>query len=212
MIWYPIHKCQEKVWLIIKYIYFIIIVTLDSFADLMLNEFNLARTQPSKYIERVQSYIKYIKPNPEYNKKTYLLQYMFDKEGVPKVALLRGEEAFNEFIAFLSTAPPLEPLQLKQEIAIKPLSKTELQTKREVIADLYIKKKKELGDTYKVLDFHYDYGTNNYEISSLLQLVDDNNSNKQRRNKILNPEYKYVGISLAKIKSNRFCVYVTFAN
>jgi hypothetical protein len=190
---------------------FNLLVMSEGFADLMLSEFNLARTQPTKYIERVQSHLKYIKPNPEY-KKTNSLPFMFDKEGIPKVALLRGVEAFNEFITFLSLAPKLEPLKLQQEIAIKPLSKAEYQTKREVIAELYMRKKKELGDKYKTLDFHYDYGTNNYEISSLLQLVDDNNSDKQRRNKILSWEYKYVGISLAKIKANRYCVYVTFAN
>ena len=187
------------------------------FEDLMLGEFNLARTQPKNYIERVQTYMKYIKPNPEYNKKTAntLLPYMFDKEGIPKVALLRGEEAFTEFIAYLNTAIPMDPLQIRQEIAIRPLSKSDLQTKKEIIAELFINKKKELIEKYqyiyKNLDFHYDYGTNNYEVSSLLQLVDDNNSNKQRRNKILNRDYKYVGISYAKIKANRFCVYVTFS-
>jgi len=177
----------------------------------MLAEFNQARTQPTSYIDKVKLYLKDIKPNPEYRKNPSL-PFMFDKEGVPKVALLKGESSFNEFIAYLTTAEKLEPLILKNEIVIKPHGKAELQTKKEIIADLFLQKKKELGDKYKLLDFHYDCGTNNPEISSLLQLVDDNNSNKQRRNKILNKDYKYVGIALSKIKANRFCVYVTFAS
>ena len=81
------------------------------------------------------------------------------------------------------------------------------------IIDFIKIKKNEFSDInkYKLFGFHYDNGSIHSEISIILQLVDDNDANGQRRNNILNRDFKYLGVSVGKIKPNRFIVYLSFA-
>jgi len=73
----------------------------------------------------------------------------------------------------------------------------------------YLEEKSQYLD-YEYFAFHFDLDVICPLTSVILQVVDDNNFNFQRRNNILNPIYKYIGIVNKKI-GNRFCVYLTFA-
>ena len=61
-----------------------------------------------------------------------------------------------------------------------------------------------------IINFHYDIMTSNTELSVVLQIVDDTNSNFHRRNNIFRKEGKYIGINVAKISEELFCYYLLF--
>jgi hypothetical protein len=52
----------------------------------------------------------------------------------------------------------------------------------------------------------------NTELSVVLQIVDDTNSMFQRRNNLLNKNYKYIGINVGKLNDGIFLYYFLFAN
>lgn len=113
-------------------------------------------------------------------------------------------------VSYLNNLNPMHPLILSKEITIS--------FNEEENRENYLDKKfmnnaiNNLKKSVKVkhLNFHYDYGSCNPEISCIIQLVDDNVSNFYRRNNILNPNYNYIGISIAQIKKKKFLVYCTF--
>lgn len=74
-------------------------------------------------------------------------------------------------------------------------------------SNLFGKKSKK---DYTLFGFHFDYGMIDPILSSVLQLVDDNNCENRRRYNILNPEYRAVGIS-CKVIGKKFCSYFFFA-
>jgi hypothetical protein len=63
---------------------------------------------------------------------------------------------------------------------------------------------------YTLFGFHFDYGMVDPVLSSVLQLVDDNNCENRRRYNILNPEYRAVGVS-CRVVGKKFCSYFFFA-
>ena len=71
---------------------------------------------------------------------------------------------------------------------------------------------KKMKDQFYIRGFHYDININNPEYSTLMQIIDDYNSNGQRRCQILDKDIKYVGISSGRIKDNLYCIYVVFAS
>ena len=80
-----------------------------------------------------------------------------------------------------------------------------------IIAKILNKKYEQIKNEYNILGFHYDICSNNTEISSILQLVDDDiENNLTRRKNILNRNVKYVGISYVNIKENIICYYLLF--
>jgi hypothetical protein len=64
--------------------------------------------------------------------------------------------------------------------------------------------------SYKYFGFHFDLGVVDALTSVVLQVVDDNCFNFQRRNNIFNPNYQYIGINNKKIRNN-FCLYLSFS-
>ena len=55
------------------------------------------------------------------------------------------------------------------------------------------------------------YMTPNPVLSTIVQVVDDSDSQYQRRGNIMSENVKYVGISYGEIKKGVFCFYLLFA-
>jgi hypothetical protein len=70
--------------------------------------------------------------------------------------------------------------------------------------------KSDNASKYSECAFNMDLGVSDPETSLLLQVVDDSPFKGKRRDNILNPNFKYVGISFLKQKT-KFCCYITFA-
>ncbi len=81
----------------------------------------------------------------------------------------------------------------------------------ETIGELVMNKRQQIEDKYDNYTFHYDCGSNNAEMSAILQLVDDSNSDFRRRNNILDNIFNSIGISANKLGNNKYIVYITLA-
>lgn len=185
---------------------------MEKFKTDILNEFNSLRSNPCAYTSKVQSHMQYIflKPNPDVRN----VSIYYDNFNYPKINLLQGEPAFKNCIDILEQTQPMQPLTLVDEIAIKvPEQVSEMNDKNRII-ELIRRKKNELNELnkYRHFGFHYDNGSIDAEVSTLLQVVDDNNSNGQRRANIINPHFKYLGVSVGKVKPGRHFVYLSFAS
>ena len=142
--------------------------------------------------------------------KTYDGKEIYDEANGAKIALIRGKDAFEDCISFLLNLEAIPPLCLSKEISIEiheDIEREKLLEKKFMTEAI-----NKIKRTFKLkqLNFHYDYGSSNPEISSVIQLVDDNMSNLYRRNNILNPNFNYVGITLTQIRNKKFLVYCTF--
>ena len=176
---------------------------LTDFAEKLLSEFNEIRTNPRQYIDKIDKHIHFI--------KTFKGKEIYDHRNEPKIALNRGKAAFLDCISFLQNFEVIHPLILSKDITIdlnEKEDKEKLLEKRFMNDTINnIKKKYNLQQ----LNFHYDYGSSNPEISCVIQVVDDNMSNFYRRSNILNPRYNFVGITINQMKNKKFIVYCTFS-
>lgn len=165
-------------------------------------EFNEIRTNPGQYIYKIKNHIKYI--------KTFSGKEIYDERNGPKIALNKGKVAFQDCISYLETLQPINALKLSKQITIEI---NESEDKEKLLEKKFMNdaiNSIKIANELKHLNFHYDYGSSNPEISCVIQVVDDNVSNFYRRNNILNPNYNYVGITITGIKKKKFLVYCTF--
>ena len=169
----------------------------------MVIEFNQVRNNPKNYINKINDYMQYIKVKNN--------NFYFANNNYPKVVLNKGKDAFIDLINYLDKMNKMDELILRSDIALTMPENSEDMNNKEIIYNLIIEKKKQLNGKYKYFNFHYDQGDLNSEISAILQLVDDTNSNLKRRNNILNSNNKYVGISVGRMNNNRYLVYLSFA-
>jgi hypothetical protein len=173
-----------------------------------MQEFNLARTNPLKYAEKIEKHMLYINSIRNQQKQKI---YYYSNENYPKINLPRGESAFKECIKILRKIKHTTPLSYKSELSIEvPMKSDSLDIKDGMIYS-FQNKKLEISKQYTCIGFHYDNCGLNPEISAILQIVDDSNTNVFRRSNILNSKYKYMGISISKLKLNRYYIFLTFA-
>lgn len=149
--------------------------------------------------------IQYIKPNPKENDKN---KYVFIRDDICKVSLIKGRDAFIEAAELLALEECRDALEFKQELCLEISNNKQKWTDKEYLEE-YLENKANNLD-YKLFGFHFDIGVSDPLTSLVLQIIDDNVLNFQRRNNILNRNYKYIGVSSKKIEGS-FCVYVTFA-
>ncbi len=178
----------------------------ELFAKEMVKEINEARTQPWKYAEKIKSHIKHIVKDDIGNS-------FYCCEGSSKISLPSGAKAFEECIEYLNNLFPCSELILIDELKLPfPNKFPETATSREYITSALLEKATELKDQYKINWFHYDNNINNPVVSTVLQLVDDNNSNGERRRHLMDPFMKHVGINIGHVKNNIHCIYLIFAS
>ena len=169
---------------------------IDKFSQLMLEQINEIRKNPRSFRQKLIKAKDSIKLDKRGN-----LYY----SGRIKVALYKGQEAFDEAILSLEQMKPMEPLIYKKELRIE-ISKDKSDFKN---GDYLRKKINELvkGGT-KVRAFWRDI-INDVEINVLLMIVDDNPIKRgAKRKDILNPEMKYVGINSGKVGEYFVCYTV----
>jgi hypothetical protein len=173
----------------------------------MLKEFNFAREDPQRYAEKLKSYTSYIKYNHRTNQTVFSIPKMI------KINLSNGKDAFDKCINILRGYNELPLLELREDLAFPfPSEQVDLCTSKDYLTSKFLEMNMRLKDKYTIVGFHYDINVNDPEISTLLQIVDDNNSNGQRRKQILDKNVKYVGISMGVLRDNIVCIYVVFAS
>jgi len=176
---------------------------------------NAVRKDPLIMIERIGNFIKNINHDENKNKSFYLVNKK------TKINLLKGREAFLsacEYLKELSEKIKNKKFKLNDFEFIEdlkfpfPQENPTLCNTKEYISDNILLINKKGDNKYKIKGFHYDMSTNNAEISLILQIVDDNNSNGKRRNIIFDDKIKYIGISHGRVKDELFCTYLVFAS
>ena len=168
----------------------------------MLKLINKIRTDPKNYANEIENSIKNIVEieNHEENKPKYIYKKKI------KVALVKGEPAFKQAAEQLRKINPLPPLELKNEICVA------LPEKEEDIKDpSYLHEQIRLLKENTNVDVFFKDLIKIPEISALLMIVDDSAKNPgKKRQAVLNPDYKYVGIS-SKVIGKTFIAYFTFS-
>ena len=151
---------------------------------------NKIRTSPSKFVTVIEQAEKYIK---EINGRK-----IFDGNGI-KVSLNEGKTMFRDCAQYLKTLAPMEELNFCDDIVL------ECPTEESKIKDINIFKEKVLEKKEKTgIIAYFKDSVRIPEISVLLMLVDDAIKNpRKKRETLLNPNYKFIGISASDVNSNQ---------
>lgn len=158
---------------------------------------NKIRSNPSEYAKTVEESMSNIQRNND-NKLIY--------KSKVKVTLAQGKPAFQDAIEKLRMIHKMEPLAFKPEIVV-PLPETKEQLKD---INFFKEKVKEVQKRANI-DIYFRDLVKNPETSALLMIVDDIERNPgKKRNAILNPLYKYIGVSSIFI-DHTFMAYFSFS-
>ena len=159
----------------------------DEFSKFIFNQINAIREDPQSFIDIIQKSKKNIK---------------IDKSGIKiykstcKVALNKGEPAFNEAIEFLRKTKPMNKLIYNPDFVID-LPNNEY----DIISKEYLgnKVKEKIERGIDIKSFWKDI-VKDEEACFILTVVDDSAKNSgNKRNDILNRDNKYIGISSVRI-------------
>ena len=190
-------------------------VSLESLRMLMLNEINLSREFPNKIPEKIEKYINNIGKNSKN-------EYYIKVDNYNKIKLFKGIETIQDCKNYLQKLKEFPPLELKYELTFpfpgnKDYSNNlNIINLEEAINENYLTQTlKNLSDDLKsknieIVNFHYDIMNYNIELSVLLQIIDDTNSQFQRRKNIFIKDAKYIGINVGRINESLFCYYLSF--
>jgi hypothetical protein len=171
---------------------------------------NKIRLNPSEYSQTVLDNINNIitETHRVVNKETGIeetKQSIVFKKKV-KVYLFKGEESFEEAAKILKNTPPMEKLKFNKDIVI-PLPKNE----EDIINSSFIKSKANEIRAHSNINVYFKEYIKNPEIAVLLMIVDDSeNLNGKKRECLLNPNLKYIGIDSAFIGKS-FIAHFSFA-
>ena len=170
--------------------------TTNRFNFRALELINKIRRDPPNYSKTILDNIQYI-----INEKNKIL---FKKK--VKVLLNKGEEAFKNAANALNQIKPMNDLIMKNEIAIPlPLSEEEINDKTLLINQVNTLRKSHNINVY------FKNMIKNPEIAVLLLIVDDSINNPgAKRNAILNPNFKKIGIN-SKFIGSTFVSYFSFS-
>ena len=181
----------------------------------MLNQINAIRTKSLAYCKKIYFYSKFIE---ELSGKKYLY---IDQDDDPSIyTLVRGVSAFEETIILLQTLNQKmidEKFQLEKLVHIDelkiPFPNFNINLAKDIsyIDSQFEEIKKNLKGKYEVTHHHYDVTYKDADISTLMQLVDDNYCQKRRQRNLLRKQTKYVGINYGNIDNNLIVVYLVFA-
>ena len=155
--------------------------TTNRFNTRVFQLINQIRRDPPAYANTILDNIQYI--IQENNK------LIFKKK--VKVLLNKGEPAFREAAEALKTINPMDDLIMKNEIAIPlPLSKEEINDNNIIINHV-----NNIRKDYNI-NVYFKNMIKNPEIAVLLLIVDDSLNNPgAKRNAILNPSFRKIGIN-----------------
>jgi len=169
----------------------------DPFSQYIFEKINELRENPQSFIDLLDE----AKKNIQTDEKTGIKVY---KTSV-KVALYKGEKAFEEAIEILKNTQPMEKLQFNPDFVIDlPNNELDLKSKNYLVDQIKIK----IDSGIDVKSFWKDI-VNDKESCFILTVVDDSGANAgNKREDILNKDNKYIGISTAKIGRSFACYIV----
>ena len=168
----------------------------DNFSLYIFEKINELRQKPQSFIDIIEKAKSHI---------------TLDKSGIKvyktsvKVALNKGEAAFDETIEILKKTEPMKKLKFNPDFLIEiPTNELDVKSK-EYLTD-QVKLKLDVGVDVK--SFWKDI-VKDPESCFILTLVDDSAKNPgNKRNDILNKNNKYIGISTARIGRSFACYIV----
>jgi len=175
-----------------------ITLPIDNYSKYMLDEINKIRADPQSFIGIIEDAKDNIK-----NKNGKIFY-----NGKVKIALSKGESAFNDAINYLRNTKPMEKLKYSKLMTVKPpVNERNINDKRYIGNKVKIM----LKNGIKIKSYWRDI-INDPEISFLLMIVDDNGlKSGMRRNDILDPDMKYIGISSVQV-NHSFSCYITLGS
>ncbi len=168
----------------------------DNFSKALFSQINKIRSNPQSYI----NFIENSKKNIMTDKKGRLIY-----NGKIKIALTRGEKAFDEAIDFLKKSKSMEQLVFNPYLTVEmPKTANEIKYKN----DLRYKVEKMINKGIIIKSFWRDV-IRDPEISFLMMMVDDTGEmSGMRRKDLLDPNMKYIGINAVEINGSFVC-YIT---
>ena len=181
-----------------------------NYPETLLKIINIIRTQPQLYAEKVDYAVRYIKIENQIindkitGQKQNIEKPIFKKK--VKVALNKGESVFYETSKRLREMISIPPLEMNNNLLINLPN-----TKKEIYDNKYLIKQAEKIKQKSSLEFFYKDLIKEPNISALLMVVDDTEKNDfKKRDIILNPDLKYVGINCRYI-GKTFVAYLGFS-
>lgn len=171
----------------------------DQFSKYLFYQINKLRENPQSFIDMIKNAKKNVTID-----KTGIKIY---KSNV-KVAINTGEEAFDNACDILARTLPMPKLIYNSEITVKiPNSEEEVKSKE------YLKNEvSEMINNGALIKSFWKDIVKDPETCFILMVVDDSGKRAgNKRNDILNPENKYIGISSVK-KGKSFACYFTISN
>ena len=168
----------------------------DNFSKALFSQINKIRSNPQSYI----NFIENSKKNIMTDKKGRLIY-----NGTIKIALTRGEQAFDDAIDFLKKSKSMEQLIFNPYLTVEmPKTANEIKYKN----DLRYKVEKMINKGIIIKSFWRDV-IRDPEISFLMMMVDDTGEmSGMRRKDLLDPNMKYIGINAVEINGSFVC-YIT---
>ena len=169
----------------------------DSFSRYIFEQINALRENPQSFIDKIEK----AKSRITIDEKTGIKIY---KSSV-KVALNKGEQAFDEAIELLKKTKPMKKLKFNPDFVVE-LPRNELDVKSKEYLMEQVKYKIDSGIDIK--SFWKDI-VSDAESCFILTVVDDSGLNDgNKRLDILNKDNKYIGITTVRIGRSFACYIV----
>ena len=171
---------------------------------------NQIRLNPSEYSQTILDNINniIIETHKEINKETGEMennQIIVFKKKV-KVNLYKGEESFREAAEILKNTKSMEKLKFNKDIVIPLPDKEE-----DIISSTFIRNKANEIRIHSNINVYFKEYIKNPEIAVLLMIVDDTEiMNGKKRECLLNPNIKYIGID-SKFIGKNFIAHFSFS-
>ena len=174
----------------------------------LFQEFNMCRTHPAVYADKIERHKQYIYENQLSETGNDFAKYIYENTSLngPKILLKDGPSKLIEFANILRNMEPLKEFKYNPDLCI-PVQEKNSWTKKEVFSKLVKNKKLELKTNN--ISFHFDVGYADAETTAVLQLIDDNVFFKgKRRQHILGEKHLEIGIT-NMIDGRKNCCYIT---
>ncbi len=171
----------------------------DAFSKYVFEHINQVRTNPKDFISKIEESKSKITID-KYNRLIY--------KSKVKVALSKGEPAFEEAISFLENTNPMNELIFIPQMCVPvPTNEEDIKDKN------YLKEKiEEITKNNVCIRTYWRDIIKDAETSFILMIVDDTGSKSgMKRKDILDPNMKYMGISSVMIGKSFVC-YMTLSD
>jgi hypothetical protein len=180
------------------------------FAVEIFIQINTLRNNCLAYTKKIDFFSKFIE---EIKGEKFLTLEMNDF--ISNSILVQGLPAFKEAIKFLEIYykkySTLDRLVHINDLKIPFPNDVKLLIDKNYIHNKAEEIKKKFKGKYEVTGYTYDITFKDAELTTIMQIVDDNYGNKNRRNNLLNKDIKYIGINYKKLNDEQYAVYILLA-